>query len=254
MLEKEIDIKSKQYKIYKNLVWTVYSRIKESNEIKRVTFSKINPIEENYKITTIKNETEPFLEGEYIYRRYDKVLNTVWSNSKDNYKTSADRNDKWTVKKFLFDYVEVFDTSVIKTVNSQIYYPPVQNEYDDDNNPIIIQPPPMLSITTTIYPEFESPTSTNIIVPIPYTIQSSGIRYTYSGDDIKDENNNKIDNSAFLKDSISMIIYGNSNITFFGRYKYYDLEYKGKLQEYYEDYSFPPSDFNLNIELEETII
>lgn len=62
----EIDIKSKQYKIYKNLIWTVYSRIKEGDEIKRISFSKINLVNPRYKTTVIKNETEPFLEGEYI--------------------------------------------------------------------------------------------------------------------------------------------------------------------------------------------
>lgn len=247
----EIDIKSKQYKIYKNLIWTVYSRIKEGNEIKRVSFSKMDLVNQKYKTTVIKNETEPFLEGEYLYKIYDRLVNTSWTNSRGNYKFTNDREDKWTVREFLYDYVEVYDTSVIKIINSQIYYPPPQN---DDNSTPLPPPPPMLKITTTTFPEFSSPSSSMIIVPIPYIINSDGIRYTYSGDEIKDLNENVLQTSNFIKTPISMKIYGNSTITFYGRYRYYELEYKGKIKELKENYTFPPVGFNIDIELEETEI
>lgn len=247
----EIDIKSKQYKIYKNLIWTVYSRIKEGNEIKRVSFSKMDLVNQKYKTTVIKNETEPFLEGEYLYKIYDRLVNTSWTNSRGNYKFTNDREDKWTVREFLYDYVEVYDTSVIKIINSQIYYPPPEN---DDNNTPLPPPPPMLKITTTTFPEFSSPSSSMIIVPIPYIINSDGIRYTYSGDEIKDLNENVLQTSNFIKTPISMKIYGNSTITFYGRYRYYELEYKGKTRELKENYTFPPVGFNIDIELEETEI
>lgn len=254
MLEREIDIKSKQYKIYKNLVWNVYSRIKENGEIKRVNFSTISPIQQKYKFTTIKNESEPFLSGEYIFRIYDRILNKTWSNSKDNYKLRGSREDKWSVREYIFDYVEVFDTSLIRQVNSEIFYPEIeyQNYEDDDYEPI--QPPPMLRITITDFPEFEPSSSATIISEIPYTINSIGIRYTYSGDNIEDMNSNLLERENFIKETVPMKIFGNSTISFYGRYKYYDLEYKGLLNEYEEDYVFPPIAFNIDIELEERII
>lgn len=153
----------------------------------------------------------------------------------------------------MYDYVEVYDTSVIKTVNSQIYYPPSENDNELDNTPQP-PPPPMLQITTTTFSEFGSPSSSMIIVPIPYTINSDGIRYTYSGDEIKDLDENTLRTSNFIKTPISMKIYGNSTITFYGRYRYYELEYKGKISESKENYTFPPVGFDINIELEETEI